>query len=82
MNGRRVPTPVLFHWYTCGRKEPIATEVIAHLYAPDKHAYPCPHGDHWHVGRAVKCAETHAHRQTRRNNARKAWDQQAYEETA
>lgn len=80
MKGSRVPTAILLHWYACGRKQPIATETIAHLYAPRKYAYPCPHGDHWHVGRQILRNETHAHRQGRKMNARKAWDQQAYKE--
>lgn len=78
MKGKHVPTAVLLHWYACGRKEPIATEVIAHLYAPHKHAYLCPHGNHWHVGRRMIRNTTHADRQSRKMNARKAWDQQAY----
>lgn len=78
MRGNRIPTPVLMHWYVCGRKEPLASEVIARLYAPGKSAYQCPHGQHWHVGRAIQRDGNHAARHSRKMNARKAWDQQAY----
>lgn len=79
MNGHEVPTAVLMHWYVCGRKMVCATETIAHLYAPEKHAYRCPHGNHWHVGRRpVRSWRNHDQRKTQLVNARKAWDQQAY----
>ena len=79
MRGNEVPTPVLMHWYVCGRKVAFESEAAAREARPwREHFYECPHGGHWHTGRAQVPEQTNARRQTRRRNAQKAWDRQAY----
>jgi hypothetical protein len=73
MRGIEVPRAVLIHWYACGRKRPLS-EAVASLYAPPtKSSYPCPFGEHWHVGRKASGPVTF--NRPRMRNAAKAWDQ-------
>ena len=80
MKGSDVPTAILMHWYVCGRKVAFESEAEAREARPwREHFYPCPHGDHWHAAsRPPMPEQTNARRQTRRRNAAKAWDRQAY----
>ena len=73
MRGRQVPKPILIHWYACGRKRPLIEAVATLSAPPTKHSYPCPFGDHWHIGR--KPNGPIRFNRPRLLNAAKAWDQ-------